>query len=120
MKNLLFMVLVGLLLSQCQLFKKEEKPELPPETREGKRTMGCKVDGEIWLPEYSKRGLFGGGEFDVIYEGSFYGMSLIADRKLETLIQFTVFEMSEPGTYELFKSYPPLQLDYKELQKHFI
>jgi hypothetical protein len=68
MKNILFIVLASLLLSQCKLFKKEVKPELPPETQEGKRTVDCKVDREIWLPEYSKRGLSAGSGFQMTYE----------------------------------------------------
>ncbi|MBC8112061.1 MAG: hypothetical protein H7Y04_13460 [Verrucomicrobia bacterium] len=103
---MLFIVLVSLLLSQCQLFKKEEKPELPPETQEGKRTMGCKVDGQVWLPEYSFRPVFSGSEYSVTYDGTYYGMNLFADRKRETTVQFNVFEVPEIGTYELFKIYP--------------
>ncbi|MBC8112062.1 MAG: hypothetical protein H7Y04_13465 [Verrucomicrobia bacterium] len=103
MKKTLFIVLASLLLSQCQLFKKEEKPELPPETQEGKRTMGCRVDGEIWLPEYSSRPVFSGSEYSVIYEGSFYGMSLNADKKRESRVYFNVLNVPGTGTYELYK-----------------
>jgi hypothetical protein len=103
MKNLLFIVLASLLLSQCQLFKKEVKPELPPETQEGKRTMGCKVDGEIWLPEYSSRPIFGRREYNVAYNGSFYGISIYADRRLETAISIGVYKVNGPGTYDLYK-----------------
>ncbi|MBC8112060.1 MAG: hypothetical protein H7Y04_13455 [Verrucomicrobia bacterium] len=103
MKNVLFLLLASVLLSQCKLVNKEEKPELPPETQEGKRTMGCKVDGEIWLPEYSSRPVFSGSEYSVTYDGSFYGMNLFADRKRETTVQFNVFQVSKSGTYDLYK-----------------
>jgi hypothetical protein len=114
MKNIVFVFIASLVLCQCQLFKKEVKPELPPETQEGKRTMGCKVDGQIWLPEYSKRGLFGGSEFSMTYEGSFYGLSLGADRKRETYVGFNVYDVAESGTYALFKIYTPF---YSGLQR---
>jgi hypothetical protein len=103
MKNIVFVFIASLVLCQCQLFKKEVKPELPPETQEGKRTMGCKVDGEIWLPEYSKRGLFAPGPYDVTYDGSYYGVSLNADKKEETAISISVYKVSGTGTYELPK-----------------
>jgi hypothetical protein len=119
MKNIVFVFIASLVLCQCQLFKKEVKPELPPETQEGKRTMGCKVDGQIWLPEYSKRGLFGGGEYSVNYEGSFYGLSLNADRKLETKVYFSVFNVPGTGTYDLYKFISQDPSGYKLITKAY-
>jgi hypothetical protein len=103
MKNIVFVFIASLVLCQCQLFKKEVKPELPLETQEGKRTMGCKVDGEIWLPEYSKRGLFAPDSYDVTYSGGFYGVTLLADRKNETYISFRVYNVPVVGSYDLYK-----------------
>lgn len=56
MKNLLTFFLVCLLLVGCDLLNPPPKgPDnvLPPATQEGKNTFGCKVNGEIWIPNGS-------------------------------------------------------------------
>jgi len=53
-----YAVFLALILSSCQLFKEEEPaPELPPITQEGLQTLGFKVDGQIWVPNYEE-GIF--------------------------------------------------------------
>jgi len=50
-----YAVFLALILSSCQLFKEEEPaPELPPITQEGLQTLGFKVDGQIWVPNYEE------------------------------------------------------------------
>lgn len=42
---------------QCRKHKDEPSKELPPITQEGKNTIGCKINGEIWVPYYSCNGM---------------------------------------------------------------
>jgi hypothetical protein len=59
MKNLLLATLLILLFSNMQCDKSTTPPEpepeltLPPITTQGLNTVGCKIDGKVWVP-YSK------------------------------------------------------------------
>jgi hypothetical protein len=43
------LAIILLTLSQCQ--KKDPNPQLPPETTIGADTFGCKVDGQVFVPQ---------------------------------------------------------------------
>ncbi len=57
MKKFIFfsaIALLALVTLGCEKEKKEEKnwTSLPPETQEGKNTIGCLIDGELWATNY--------------------------------------------------------------------
>ena len=64
------LLLSALLLTQCQLFKKDAPApveQLPPVTQEGKNTFGCLVDGQPWTP----KGNTGRSNYRVNYDPSY-------------------------------------------------
>ncbi|MDX1906375.1 MAG: DUF6252 family protein [Bacteroidia bacterium] len=94
---LLMAVLLILLLSACDrpLFG----PNLPRETQEGANTFGCRVDGEVWLPNnpvfpyISTSSSFGDGTMFVDAD----------DRKGETSISIHFYKkIFSDSTYSLF------------------
>ena len=54
-----FLSLLGLLLCLVQCRKKDNSPQLPPETTTGAMTFGCKIDGRVFVPRnhYTRTGL---------------------------------------------------------------
>ncbi len=57
MKKFIFfsaIALLALVTLGCEKEEKEEKnwTSLPPETQEGKNTIGCLIDGELWATNY--------------------------------------------------------------------
>lgn len=77
-----------------------EPVELPPATREGRNTLGFKVDGKIWLPK---------GEKSIVYEfkaiepsilviNGLVSFALTAQRPKESL-QMLVGKVAGEGTY---------------------
>ena len=56
-----------IIVSSLQCRKEKIPNELPPITQEGKNTFGCKINGQVWVPYYSCRGLSADpcGEIDV-------------------------------------------------------
>ena len=99
---LLFILLIPLLASQCA--KENIGPELPPITTEGKNTFGCRVNGEIWLPE-APFDLLGSGKIDVYYNIHTGGLNITGRKKIEEEgIHETVFlsgkGIGETGDFE--------------------
>ncbi len=45
----LYLLLLPLLFTQCQLFKKPEEPTLPAPTQTGANTAGCYMNSLLWL-----------------------------------------------------------------------
>ncbi|KAA3633137.1 MAG: hypothetical protein DWQ02_13655 [Bacteroidetes bacterium] len=77
---LLFILLIPLLASQCEK-ENEMIPELPPITTEGKNTFGCRVNGEIWLPE-APWDLMGGGALNPYYNIHVGGLNIAATKEI--------------------------------------
>lgn len=50
LKLLLTATLVIILFSFSQCKKKQQEPELPPETTTGAMTFGCKINGKVFVP----------------------------------------------------------------------
>ena len=50
MKQLLLFALSFVLISNSCKKKKDEEPQLPPETTTGAYTFGCKVNGRVFVP----------------------------------------------------------------------
>ncbi|WNB17140.1 hypothetical protein [Marivirga arenosa] len=50
MKNLFIILTALIFITSCELLFDPE-PELPPVTEEGNGTFGCKINGEVWLPD---------------------------------------------------------------------
>jgi hypothetical protein len=104
MKNILIALVLSLVLCQCQLFQKEE-PGLPPETQFGKRTLGCKVNGEVWLPEGYIIWATGGVSRVNIYQDNSGYFFLSAVRRRESSIHLSVQPVSGTGRYKLRADY---------------
>ena len=51
---LLTLAFLGL---DCHKHQDNPPTELPPITQEGRNTCGCKIDGQVWVPYYSCKGL---------------------------------------------------------------
>lgn len=60
MKYFLLLFLFVSLFTSCEddPYKDPENVELPPITMEGKNTFGCKINGEVWVPDVGKETLF--------------------------------------------------------------
>ncbi len=78
----LLVLLLPLLLAGCESWfekkqnqpKPEPEPQFPPETQEGKHTLGCLVNGQIWIPGGSPRPSLVGG-ISAEYDGGYFRVS---------------------------------------------
>jgi hypothetical protein len=107
----LLIVQLPLLLTGCESWfekkqhqpKPQPEPQLPPETQEGKHTLGCLVNGGIWLPDDSPRpGSIGG--ISANYDGDYFNVNAIAKTKDagEQDIAITIKQgVTQPGVYQL-------------------
>ncbi|MCY7351748.1 MAG: DUF6252 family protein [Cytophagaceae bacterium] len=89
-----------LLLTTCQ------KVRLPPETQEGKKTFGCKINGRNWVPTGASGGFSGrlpavNGGFFRVYGGKNTFDLYIRAYKDEDSVELFARNVTQPGTYPL-------------------
>ena len=111
MKTTTYLLLLSaLLLTQCQLFKKDSPApaeQLPAATQEGKNTFGCLVNGQAWTP----KGNTGRSNYRVNYDPSYAKgtLNVVAyrvrskDENDQQYIGFSSDSLSKTGTYLINK-----------------
>ena len=109
MKNFLHilipLLIIALHSSSCEKQEPEPEPQeptLPPLTHEGKNTFGCKVNGEVWLPEIEPS--WWESELGATYDELDGGFDLVA--KFDNAQGHREFinvysQFSTEGTYEM-------------------
>lgn len=93
---LLFILLIPLLASQCA--KDDMEPQLPPITMEGKNTFGCRVNGEIWIPE-APFSLYD-SKLDSYYNSDIGGLNIAATREVPESNVFQSVTISGEDIFE--------------------
>ena len=123
MKKLFFLLTAITLLNSCdkdgQLFA--GKDQLPPETQTGANTVGCLVNGKVYLP--SQRGLNSGVTcFYQWVKGGYYFTMAFADEKNygpDVNIFTAKIELKAGQTYSLDQGYGPnIGVDIPEQTVH--
>ncbi|MGM0579637.1 MAG: hypothetical protein ACQETL_03095 [Bacteroidota bacterium] len=101
--RLLIILTVLFSFTSCELLF-SPGPELPPITEEGKGTFGCKVNGEVWLPDY--RYLNSGGNILEAYldRGSDMHIKAVYEPKTQN-IRFTLKDVFNQDKAIKFSSY---------------
>jgi hypothetical protein len=108
MKPFTWILGITLLLSACSLFDRnrdrpvpEPEPELPPITNEGANTFGCRIDGEVWVPESNHllrprlSGTFGLKTFRLV------ARQIDTDDTVEEGVSIYLEQVVEPDTFWL-------------------
>jgi len=103
--KLTLLLLLSIIVS-CDKCKKEDTPNqigttvLPPATTTGENTMGCLINGEVWLP--LKENYFGNLVYDVSFEvaplSQGGGVSIQAVKGSEVLLVFAE-DVTDIGVY---------------------
>jgi len=97
---------VILLLSSCSLFSfGDDDNTLPKATTSGKRTFGCRVNGEVWIP----KGYDGTPNWDAAWFSDYGGVVQVrvyrAVSKTEVeFMQMNPINVTGPGEYDLVSS----------------
>jgi len=94
------------ILSSCSLFSfGDDDNTLPKATTSGKRTFGCKVNGDVWIPE----GFNGLGNWDAAWFSDYGGgiqitVYRIVSQENTEYIQMNPINVTGPGEYDLVSS----------------
>jgi hypothetical protein len=102
------LVLLPLLLAGCESWLEKQQnrpkpePQLPPETQEGKHTLGCLLNGQIWVPGGAPSPATVGG-ISAYYDGGyFYVTAAQLNDQIDQGFAVHVTEgVTKPGIYPL-------------------
>jgi hypothetical protein len=92
MRILSHIFLLSLLLSGNSCKKNNNDDELPPLTFEGKNTIGCKINGEVWVP----KGITNGGSITYPTSGGYFETAFFPG------VHILIETSSSDGYIELF------------------
>ncbi len=111
----LTLILMAIIFVSCEEEEPDPEPALPPITQHGANTLGCYVNGKLWLP----RGKYRFPEIKCYYEprieGSdpdyWYSLQLTSNRKkyddaLEGAVIMDHDQIRDTGRYNLFRTVP--------------
>jgi hypothetical protein len=98
MRKLLFFSISALLVLSCRKKNIQKDPTLPSETQNGANTFGCKINGEIYIPQ----GFGNCHTYDVQYYKSDSALLIKTNNTCATGLNLYIYSVSTAKEYAVF------------------